>query len=117
MNLPLETPAAPECDAMRRQPEDAQDAQLELLRNIQAELHAISSQLRDIQRKPGKRRQLLEGFAGGISRGLGMTVGVTLVATLLVYLLRLLIDIDIPVIGEFVARIIKIVQAELTVIE
>ncbi|WP_288009111.1 DUF5665 domain-containing protein [Kyrpidia sp.] len=49
----------------------------------------------------------------GLSRGVGIGVGFTLIAALLVYLLQALAVYNLPVIGGFIAELVKIVQAQL----
>jgi hypothetical protein len=52
-------------------------------------------------------------FFAGLARGIGMAVGFTLLGAFLIYLLRRLEYLNIPVIGEFIAEIVKIVQEQL----
>ncbi len=54
-------------------------------------------------------------FFSGLARGIGMAVGFTLLGALLIYMLRRLEYLNIPVIGEFVAEIVKIVREQLQV--
>ncbi len=44
---------------------------------------------------------------------MGIGVGFTLIAALLVYLLQALAVYNLPVIGGFIAELVKIVQAQL----
>ena len=52
-------------------------------------------------------------FFAGVARGLGMAVGFTLLGALVVYTLQRLQVLNLPVIGEFIADIVKIVQNNL----
>lgn len=54
-------------------------------------------------------------FFAGVARGLGMAVGFTLLGALLIYMLQRLEYLNIPVIGKFVAEIVRIVQNQLQV--
>ncbi len=54
-------------------------------------------------------------FFAGIARGLGMAVGFTILGALLLYTLQQLQVLNLPVIGELIAQIVKIVQSNLRV--
>lgn len=49
----------------------------------------------------------------GIARGVGIAVGFTLLGAVLVIVLQRLVRLNLPVIGEFIAEVVKIVQAHL----
>ena len=59
------------------------------------------------------RRQLLVNFMGGLARGVGMAVGFTLLGAVLVLALRRLAAANLPVIGNFLAEIARIVLERL----
>lgn len=61
-------------------------------------------------------RYMMLNFVLGIFRGLGIAVGMTIVFALLAYLLTRIITpiISLPVIGQFVAEIVKIVEGQLS---
>ncbi|MFY9503467.1 MAG: DUF5665 domain-containing protein [Dethiobacteria bacterium] len=59
------------------------------------------------------RRYLLVNFTGGIFRGLGFALGATLLAALLLYFLQRLVVLNLPLIGDFIAELIKIVNEQL----
>lgn len=52
-------------------------------------------------------------FFSGIARGLGMAFGFTLLGAILIYTLQRLQVLNLPVIGDVIADIVKIVQAQL----
>lgn len=54
-------------------------------------------------------------FFAGIARGLGMAVGFTILGAFIIYTLQRLQVLNLPVIGEFIADIVKIVQNNLRV--
>ncbi len=59
----------------------------------------------------GNKKEILKrNLIAGISRGVGIGIGVTIVTTIIVYLLRKLIMLNIPVIGDYIADIVEIVQ-------
>ncbi len=59
------------------------------------------------------RRLFFTNFWAGIYRGFGMAIGFTILAGIVIYILRGLITLNIPVIGDFIAEIVKIVQNQL----
>ena len=59
------------------------------------------------------RRYFLLNFAGGLFRGLGFGLGATLLAALLLYLLQHLVVLNLPLIGDFIAELVRIVNEHL----
>ena len=59
------------------------------------------------------RRRLLMDFLGGIVRGVGFSVGFTVLGALLLYILRNIALANLPVIGEFLADLVRIVEQKL----
>ena len=59
------------------------------------------------------RRRLLMDFLGGIVRGVGFSVGFTVLGALLLYILRNIALTNLPVIGEFLAELVRIVEQKL----
>ena len=57
-----------------------------------------------------KRRFYLMQLAGGVVRGLGTAIGFTLLGAVLVWLLQGLAQRNLPVIGDFLAQIVDLVQ-------
>ena len=60
-----------------------------------------------------RRRFILMQFLGGVARGLGMAVGFTILGAALVWMLQGLAQRNLPVIGDFLAEIVQIVQRRL----
>lgn len=60
-----------------------------------------------------RRRFLLMQFLGGVARGLGTAVGFTILGAVLVLVLQGLAQRNLPVIGDFLAQIVRIVQRRL----
>ncbi|NLP17864.1 MAG: hypothetical protein GX376_02095 [Firmicutes bacterium] len=58
-------------------------------------------------------RLLWINFITGVVRGVGMAVGFTLLGAILLYLLGRMVDL--PLIGSFIAEIVRIVQFQLGV--
>jgi hypothetical protein len=57
------------------------------------------------------RRMIMSNFVAGLARGIGMAVGFSLLGAALVYLLQHLAYQNIPLIGDFIARVIEAVEA------
>lgn len=60
-----------------------------------------------------KKRLLYVNFLGGVARGFGMAVGFTILGALAIYILQKIISWNIPLIGDFIAEIVRIVQERL----
>ncbi len=61
------------------------------------------------------RRLLYINFLQGISRGFGTAIGFTILAGIVIYFMQKIILINIPVIGQFIADLVEIVQMQLRV--
>jgi len=59
------------------------------------------------------RRLFRTNFWAGVYRGFGMAIGFTILAGVVIYILQEIITLNIPVIGDFIAEIVKIVQNQL----
>ena len=60
-----------------------------------------------------KRRLLYINFIGGLARGFGMAIGFTVLGAIAIYILQKIITLNIPLIGDFIAELVKIVQENL----
>ncbi|HBG01950.1 MAG TPA: hypothetical protein DDW87_10315 [Firmicutes bacterium] len=67
----------------------------------------------ELYKKP--RRMLYLSFLSGIVRGFGLAIGFTMVGALFLYALGTLASLNLPIVGEFIAEITRIVQNELAV--
>ena len=59
------------------------------------------------------RRMMRTQFVSGLFRGMGMAVGFTILGAVLVMLLQALAQRNLPVIGDFLAQLVAIVQSRL----
>ena len=59
------------------------------------------------------RRLLTINFMAGIARGLGMAVGFTILGAVVILVLRYLVVLNLPLIGDFIANIVKLVDYSL----
>lgn len=57
-----------------------------------------------------KKEMLKRNLIAGIFRGIGIGIGVTLITAVLIYLMQKIVTLNIPVIGEYIADIIEIVE-------
>lgn len=57
-----------------------------------------------------KKEMLKRNLIAGISRGVGIGIGVTIITAILIILLQKIVSLNIPVIGEYIADIVDIVQ-------
>ncbi len=98
-----------------------QDVQVELLLRLNRKLEEMAETMHKIGvaeyiemlRHP--RRLFWINFWSGVARGLGMAIGFTILAALVLYLLQRAILLNLPVIGDFIADIVQIVQKQLGV--
>lgn len=59
----------------------------------------------------GDRKKLFfRNLSTGIFKGIGIGIGVTVITAILLILLQKIVALNIPVIGEFIADIVDIVQ-------
>ncbi|NLO81783.1 MAG: hypothetical protein GX094_01780 [Clostridiales bacterium] len=59
------------------------------------------------------RRMIRTNFIAGLARGFGMAVGFTVLGALALYFLTQLANKNLPIIGGFIAEIVKIVRQHL----
>ena len=71
----------------------------------------LESGLLDIAQLLGNRKRLLiTNLIAGITRGVGIGIGVTIITALLIMILRKIVTLNIPIIGDYIADIVEIVQ-------
>lgn len=59
------------------------------------------------------KRRLISEFVSGIARGIGFSIGFSVLGALLIYLLRNIALQNLPVIGRFLAELVRIVENNL----
>lgn len=57
-----------------------------------------------------KKEMLKRNLMAGMFRGVGIGIGVTLISAILIYLMQKVVTLNIPVIGEYIADIVEIVE-------
>jgi len=69
------------------------------------------SNLRELSYILGNKKQMFfRNIIAGIGRGVGIGIGVTVVTAIILILLRNIVKLNIPVIGNYIADIIEIVE-------
>jgi Na+-transporting NADH:ubiquinone oxidoreductase subunit NqrD len=58
-------------------------------------------------------RLILLNFLSGLARGFGVAIGLTIIASLFLVLLTNLANLNLPVIGKYIANLVRIVQQQL----
>lgn len=59
----------------------------------------------------GSKKEIIKrNLLAGIFRGVGIGIGVTIITAILVMILQKIVTLNIPVIGEYIADIVDIVQ-------
>lgn len=87
-----------------------------LLRELNKKIDEINiamtkNHLLDLSELLGNRKQLFfRNLWSGIAKGIGIGIGVTVITAILVILLQKIVTLNIPVIGEYIADIVDIVE-------
>ena len=59
----------------------------------------------------GSKKEIIKrNLIAGIFRGVGIGIGVTIITAILVIILQKIVTLNIPVIGEYIADIVEIVE-------
>ncbi|MDD2433394.1 MAG: DUF5665 domain-containing protein [Clostridia bacterium] len=91
----------------------------EVLKSLAYNLEKLTSALENIKIMEyveflnNKRRMLYTNFLAGLARGLGMAVGFTILGAILVYLLKQVVFLNLPLISDFIAYIVQLVNESL----
>lgn len=59
------------------------------------------------------KRLLLLNLGVGIAKGVGIAIGFTIVGATIIYILQQLGALNLPIIGDYIAEIVKIVQGQI----
>ncbi|MEL7607915.1 MAG: DUF5665 domain-containing protein [Bacillota bacterium] len=59
-----------------------------------------------------RKRMLWTNFLMGLARGIGMAIGFTLLGALVIYILRQIAASSLPVLGDFIAKLMDIVESK-----
>ena len=59
----------------------------------------------------GNKKEIIKrNLLAGISRGVGIGIGVTVITAILIIILQKIVTLNIPIIGEYIADIVEIVE-------
>lgn len=59
----------------------------------------------------GSKKEIIKrNLIAGIFRGVGIGIGVTIITAILIILLKNIVTLNIPIIGEYIADIVEIVE-------
>ena len=62
----------------------------------------------------GSKKEIIKrNLIAGVSRGVGIGIGITLISAVLIYFLQRIIRLNIPIVGDYIADIVSIVQKSL----
>ena len=56
------------------------------------------------------KKMLLRNFTSGLIKGIGAGIGFSIITAIIIYAVQKIIKLDIPVISEYIADIVEIVQ-------
>ncbi|MGI6097516.1 MAG: DUF5665 domain-containing protein [Dethiobacteria bacterium] len=59
------------------------------------------------------RRFLTVNFLGGLARGFGFALGATLLGAFVIYFLQKLVVLNLPLVGDFIAELVRITREQL----
>ncbi|MDD3599124.1 MAG: DUF5665 domain-containing protein [Firmicutes bacterium] len=86
------------------------------LRSLVARIIQLSRRLEDasvaeyVEFMRNPRRVVWSNFLAGVARGFGIAIGASVLTALFLYALSAIISLNIPIIGNLIARIVKIVK-------
>ncbi|WP_171056100.1 DUF5665 domain-containing protein [Paenibacillus sinopodophylli] len=82
------------------------------LQKIAADLeHTQIAEYVDLLNRP--RTLIWKNLLAGTARGVGIAIGFTFFAATILYVLRILGALNLPIIGDYIADIVRIVQIQL----
>ncbi|KPU28290.1 hypothetical protein TR13x_02845 [Caloranaerobacter sp. TR13] len=88
-------------------------------KELEKKIHEIALQLEKakiaeyVDILNNRKRLIYINFIGGLARGFGMAVGFTILGAFVIYLLQKMISWNLPLIGDFIADLVRIVQENL----
>ena len=74
---------------------------------MEEEIRAIARMLSALT---DRRSRLLNAFLSGVLRGIGMMIGFAVIGTALIWLLTPVARANLPVISDFLAQVVTLVQ-------
>ena len=95
-------------DKLKRNIKELKELIQRLLLNLQKT--NLAEQIELVKRP---KRLIYLNFLAGLARGFGIVVGLTVLGALFLSLLYRVSDLDLPIIGKYIADLVKIVQENL----
>ena len=92
-----------------------------IVRKMEAKLEQLGTQMEKaqiadyVQLLNRPRRLFFISLFSGIARGIGIALGFTVFAATIVYILQKLGALDLPIIGDYIADLVRIVQIQLQI--
>ena len=77
------------------------------------QLRHISKQLEEWKRSQHGWKRMMREMALGAARGVGFSIGFTVLGALLLYILQSIALANLPIIGRFLAELVRIVESNL----
>lgn len=96
--------------------ESKQDVLLQSLSNKISEMSVYMEKMKlaeYIKLLDNPWRLMYVNFIAGLARGVGIAVGFTILGAVVLYFLRILVMWHLPVVGDFIADIVRMVQLKL----
>lgn len=59
-----------------------------------------------------KKDIFIRNLIAGVTKGIGIGIGITIITAIIVFLLRRVVSLNLPIIGDFIADIVKIVESK-----
>ncbi len=59
-----------------------------------------------------KKKMFVRNFIAGMSKGIGIGIGFTLLSAIIVIVLQKIVTLNLPVIGDYIADIVDIVESK-----
>lgn len=56
------------------------------------------------------KKLLIRNFTSGIIKGIGFGIGISLITAVIIYLIQKIVKLNIPIISQYIADILEIVQ-------
>ncbi len=66
-----------------------------------------------VRYQSNRKARLRDAFWEGVLRGLGFMVGFSMIGALLVYILQALMRANIPLIGDYLAQVVMLVESRM----
>lgn len=85
-----------------------------LLKNLEQLNKTLTrNNILEISELLGDKKQLLfRNLLSGMAKGIGIGIGFTILTAILLIILQKIVTLNIPVIGDYIADIIKIVESK-----